>query len=244
MAALTQSVTQPTTPLMYNGHARVAPKADRAAVKASWTAFVKAWKIFHGGNLFLQSENLAVTWVNTRTTDAINVIPGPTLTSTGDKLIENGDTDTHFIAQSITTVSGLIYTMATYVQPGERTQLRLDMATAGFPANTFADFDLTAIGTVLNQGAGASSSTISLNSRGWIRCSVTATADASAATSFGLFLMNGGAVSYAGDSSSGLHLWGMQLTLSSGPVIYTATTTTAATGSDPGDFSHAGLNYS
>lgn len=180
-------------------------------------------------NICLQSEAFGTTWTTVRASITDNDEPAPDGNTTADKLVEDGTaSSTHLCRQSISITTGTIYTYSVFAKMAERDHVRLVMNTATFPAFSLADFDLST-GTVLDEGVGADSSGIEDIGGGWFRCWVTATADATAANLFDMFLMVNGDVSYSGDGSSGLHLWGAQIEAGAFPTSYIKTTTGTAT---------------
>jgi hypothetical protein len=94
----------------------------------------------------------------------------------------------------------------------------------GFPLNSHAYFNLSN-GTLGTIGANATAS-ITAFGNGWYRCSVTATPTSTTTNGFYIQTASAnGAISYQGDGTSGIFIWGAQLEVGSFPTSYIPTTT-------------------
>ena len=162
-------------------------------------------------NLLLRSEEFDnAAWTKTRSSITSNTIVAPDGSLTADKITEDATaTATHLISQTGTLISivGSRYTYSVYAKADERNWIAIS------PGSTwgYAWFDISAgaLGTVID-GGGATTASITNVGNGWYRCAVSATAvDARGVQ---IFLANGNSsVSYTGDGTSGLYLWGAQL---------------------------------
>jgi hypothetical protein len=151
-----------------------------------------------------------------------NVTASPDGTTNADKLIEAAVTGTHFCLQSLTLTSGTTYTASFFVKASERTRGRL--RTSGSAAYWDVDFNLTS-GTV----TGGTNPFIQNFGNGWYRIGATFTAN-QASNSFILFLLDAsGSVSYTGDGTSGLFVFGAQIEVGSVATSYIPTTTGSVT---------------
>jgi hypothetical protein len=153
-------------------------------------------------------------WAKTRTSVSANVAIDPQGFMTADKLVEDTAAGTHIIEQgSLSVVSGGTYTLSVYAKDSGRF-LQLTPTLGAFSAGPFANFNLAA-GTVSASGGGATASITNVGN-GWYRCSLTATATATTTTTLFLLLSTSGTSlrftpSYTGDGTSGIFLWGAQL---------------------------------
>ena len=178
-------------------------------------------------NLVLQSEAWNVSpWAATSgsqgATVSGNVTASPDGTTNADKLIESAVTGTHFCLQTLTLTSGTTYTASCFVKASERTRGRL--RTSGAGAYWDLDFNLTS-GTV----TGGTNPFIQNYGNGWYRIGATFTAN-QASNNFILFLLDAsGNVSYTGDGTSGIFVWGAQIETGAIPTSYIPTTTASAT---------------
>ncbi len=143
----------------------------------------------------------------------------PDGTLSADKLVENTATNQHIVFQAPTFVSGTPYTWSAYVKAAGRTIVQLrNYATSGV---YFAEFDLVALTTTNRSGSGTA--TITSAGNDWYRISATATATASGSGYWQLNLCDAPAgTSYTGDGSSGIYIWGAQLSDSASldPYVY------------------------
>jgi hypothetical protein len=144
----------------------------------------------------------------------------PNGTRTADKVVENTAAGVAHRVQQTINITSAASTLTAYLQAGERTwgHLRLDDAAS----TKFAYFDL-ATGQLGSVTSGATSSISSVGS-GWYRCSITLTAPA--ATASGVVVIGpttGNNVNtYTGDGTSGIYIWGAQLSNSASvdPYVY------------------------
>lgn len=138
---------------------------------------------------------------------------------TADKLVENTATNQHAVFQTPTFTSGTPYTWSAHVKAAGRTIVQLrNYATAGV---YFVEFDLVALTTTNRSGSGVA--TITSVGNDWYRISATATATASGSGYWQLNLCDAPAgASYTGDGTSGIYIWGAQLSDSASldPYVY------------------------
>jgi hypothetical protein len=180
-----------------------------------------------GTNFLLQSEAWNVSpWTATSgsqgATVSGNVTTSPDGTTNADKLIEAAVTGNHFCLQTLTLTSGTTYTASCFVKASERTRGRLRMSGSG--AYWDLDFNLTSV-TV----SGGTNPFIQNFGNGWYRIGATFTAN-QASNNFILFLLDAsGTVSYTGDGTSGLFVFGAQIEVGSVATSYIPTTTGSVT---------------
>jgi hypothetical protein len=170
-------------------------------------------------NLFTQSEDFSTVWVTPGASVTTNIIAAPDGSFTADKLTEDTTPSrTHLLFQGFPYTSGVTYTVTFFVKAAGRNQFRIRAATqATFPGT--ANFNLsTGTATSLN----GTSSIVPIEN-GWYRCSVTAAATANGTTGTGIYLIDGGLISYNGDGVSGIYIWGAQLEEGSFPTSYIPT---------------------
>lgn len=146
---------------------------------------------------------------------------------TADKLVEDTATSTHFCVQNATIVSGTPYTFTCYIKAAERLFASIQLGGGGF-GNQGVSINLTTgASTVYN---GATSSSVTSVGNGWWRISVTATASGTSGAPLVLTnnILNG--QNYTGDGTSGVYIWGAQLSDSASldPYSYNFTTTPTA----------------
>lgn len=190
-------------------------------------------------NLFTLSEQFDnAAWSKFATTVTANATTAPDGTTTADRILETTGTSTHLVAANamVSVVTGQSYTISVYVKPSGRNWFRI---TSNFSGGSYASFDIAngVLGTV---SGGTASITDAGN--GWWRCSLTvvATSTGTASPDFRLATSNA-TISYAGNASLGVFLWGAQMeavTYQTTPSTYYPTTVKNLLGYSQ-DFSNA-----
>jgi hypothetical protein len=179
-------------------------------------------------NLWLQSQNFSnagATYGLFRLTLTQNAGISPDGTSNAVRWVDTATTGNHQLEPSFTAVSGQTYTVSVFVKAAERTQFHIfAFADNGVFNSTDAFYDVAA-GTVIS-GTGAS---IEKYPNGWYRCIRTMTAGASGTGYWGVGPAINGAASYAGDTNSGILVWGGQNEASGFPTSLIPTTTATVT---------------
>lgn len=158
-------------------------------------------------------------WTKSNATVTANATTAPDGSVSADKLVEDTTNGEHYTSQSATVVGTTPYVISVYAKAAERSKFAIQTTLTG----TFvrASFDLVA-GTVLSTGAGLTAY-ISNVGNGWYRCSVLATANASVSKMVIFQTVDAsGVFSYAGDGTSGVYIWGAQLSDSASvdPYVY------------------------
>jgi len=176
-------------------------------------------------NLFIQSQNFSTAYGVYNYTQTLNAAISPDGTQNAPKIVENTSTANHQYEPSFSATSGQAYTISIFVKAAERTQFHIfAFADNGVFNSTDALYDIAA-GTVIS-GTGAS---IEKWPNGWYRCIRTMTAGATGTGYWGIGLALNGAISYTGDGSSGIYMWGGQNEASSFPTSYIPTTSATVT---------------
>jgi hypothetical protein len=169
-----------------------------------------------GINLLSYTSSFAnAAWTKTR----CSIVAGqadPAGGRSAGKLVEDASTGSHKAVQAIAkAASSISYCASVYMKAAGRTQGYIEVDNGSGASGISCNYDLSA-GTA--SGAGAfgsgfsliSAGTVSIGS-GWWRCYLTFTSDADTALSCILAPLVGGAVSYLGDGSSGILLYGAQI---------------------------------
>jgi hypothetical protein len=178
-----------------------------------------------GSNQLQYSQALATSpWVASNSTLTNNVVTAPDGTTTASKLTESATNSIHLVQQAFTETSGITYTLSVYVKNAGRDIIRLEFYNAT-DGNKDAYFTLSTA-TVSNLTSGVTG-TITNAGNGWYRCTATyVTAYTGSATNVNIATsISAGSVTYLGDGTSGVYLWGAQLELGSTANTYVPTTT-------------------
>jgi hypothetical protein len=177
-------------------------------------------------NIALQSENLSVTWVNTRSSDTQAAGVAPNGTTTANKLIEDATAGSDHFIQEPATYTAAIHTLSVWARAAENSwvHIRMDDGTTAFTGY----FNLAAgtIGTLLN----ATAEMIPYPD-GWYRCIITTTvATAAAVGAIRITLAEADLdTTIDGDGVSGIYVWGAQLEAAQEASPYIPTTTLSVT---------------
>jgi hypothetical protein len=147
------------------------------------------------------------------------------------KLVVNTSTAVHSAAQDFSALNGVVYTASYYVRAAEYSFCRIagqGLAFAGSPA---VYFNLTD-GTVGTVSGPVTSQSITNIGGGWYRVSLTTTAVASSTAGFRISAVStANTESFAGDGTSGIYIFGAQLSNSASvdPYVYQPVAAPAST---------------
>jgi hypothetical protein len=186
-------------------------------------------------NLMLQSQAIdqspwAVSQLNTTGTPAyIDVAASPDGTQNADKLIPNTVSTQHYAQQAITLANNTVYALTVYAKASELIAIRLSLGTkaGAFPG---AYFNLST-GVVTNEVSSPVSTSITPVGNGWYRCTVVANSGTGGtAPQFRVWAISGvNTISFAGNDSDGVLVWGAQVEAGAFATSYIPTTTTSLT---------------
>ena len=185
----------------------------------------------------------SVMWSKFSTSVSHDMATAPNGGTGADKLIEDTSSAQHRITQGVTVADNTVLTASIFVKAAERTRCRLSINAkdSTFPG---AFFDLE-LGFVVSTVSSPLSVDITPIGDGWFRLSVAANVKSGASpVGLNFYLIPGGStISYTGDGTSGLYIWGAQLEAGSFPTSYIKTEATAVTrGAD--NASVTGANFS
>ena len=174
-----------------------------------------------------QFDNAA--WTKSNSTITANAATAPDGTATADLLVESATTAVHEVSQTFTVTAANVYTVSVFAKTNGR-HLQIEFTGADTtPNNSYANFDLSA-GTVGTDSTGTAR--IQALANGWYRCSITVTAAGTSLRPYCHMITNSAAArdqSYAGDGTSGIYPWGIQVELGSQMSSYIPTVAAAVT---------------
>lgn len=187
-------------------------------------------------NLCLRSQEFDnASWTKSRTSLSANAAIAPDGTMTADKLIETVDSGTHRAYQNFTkAASAVTYTLSVYLKAAERTfaHIRIAETGEGNPATVGLNLSTGELGTPYGSGITGVSAAVVTVANGWYRLSITGTTTTD--TNLSVYVMaatglTSGDISYVGDITKGVYIWGAQLEATAFPSSYIPTTTASAT---------------
>ena len=165
-------------------------------------------------NLLLQTQEFDnAAWTKSNSTVTANATVAPDGTSTADKLVEAATTSSHYVLRAAT-VTTAAHVFSVYAKAGERSfvSLAFDGLQAWFNLATGA------VGTI---EAGLTAAIVSVGD-GWYRCSVIRTVTVAGSKSSVIYSATAdNAVSYTGNGTSGIFIWGAQLEQAATATTYT-----------------------
>jgi len=156
-------------------------------------------------------------WGKIEATVSANQIAAPDGTFTADKILTTAVNSVHVVFKQSVVSSGAV-TLSVYAKAGEYSWLFMGDTNS---TNNGANFNL-ATGVLGTIGSNATA-TITPAGNGWYRCTVATTA--SAGSGIGLYVQNANnVITFAGNATSGIYVWGAQLEVGSTATTYNPTT--------------------
>jgi hypothetical protein len=187
-------------------------------------------------NLLLQSADFTTTWVPIAATVTANTINAPTGTPIADSLLETTATGEHFVRQLLTGLAAnTTYTTSIFVKSIEGRNVRIRILDTDNVSNGYlAGVNLTtgAVNTAaLNVGAGTGATvTVQALQDGWYRIALSGNAGATCTKyTVDFFSISGTTITFAGDITKGLYLFGAQTEIGAFATSPILTTGAAAT---------------
>lgn len=230
------SLTRATTATFVDGNQTIAT-AGINAVRRDYTGGASALMVEAAAtNLVLRSQEFDhALWVQSGLPVTANTATAPDGTTTADRLVPSSANATHTInADALSFVSGTAYTASVFAKADGYNFVRVGWTTTAFADNgRSATFNL-ATGVVDGVQTGVTASIVAL-ANGWYRCIMSAVADATvSAVAAALGVNNatspgGTALSYIGNTTSGVLTWGGQTETGSKATSYIPTTTATVT---------------
>jgi hypothetical protein len=167
-------------------------------------------------NLLTKSEQFDdVYWVKSRCSITQTASSSPIGTLTACKVTEDTQNGSHaVVGGNAAIVSGVAYTYSVYAKAAERSHIRLTLPQSlfgGVATDSGARFNLSN-GTL--EGSADANVTASIQSagNGWYRCSITMAATVTGTLTLArIYVSTQSGISYLGDGTSGLYIWGAQL---------------------------------
>ena len=178
-------------------------------------------------NLVTYSQDFTnAAWAKQNTTISGTLVTAPDGTNTANQLIESSDltAQQHYLNRS--SVASTSEVISVYMKANTRSYGMLYFS----DGNIGLGFDLSLNSTFALTGISApSSSSITSVGNGWYRCSISGTSIIGNPLRIQVLNSNSGAISYIGDGTSGIYIWGAQLEQRASATAYNATTTQALT---------------
>ena len=180
-------------------------------------------------NLVTYSEDFSESIWTKSGSSVVSGFISPDGTASAFKLVEDTSTGSHKIYQNIAgTTANADYSISFYVKPNGNDYVTLN-PTGLSASNT--QFNLSTKTVAIDNYAGAtySNGKIEELANGWLRCSATVNEPYGAIYAHIYTSPTTSYLSYTGDGTSGLYIWGAQLELGSYPTSYIPTNGSTAT---------------
>ena len=177
---------------------------------------------FVGWNLSNWSEDLTQTpWNKSNVTIDASLINDPLGVASGRVAFETTSNSSHGLNKAISGTTGATYTVSFWIKPQGRDNVRI--TTSSGLNSRQAWLDLSS-GTIVSQPSPFVNLAISSAGNGWYFVSFTEIAANSTLQISFNFSPNGSTLTYAGDVTKGVAIWGYQITESSSILNYRRTT--------------------
>ena len=213
-----------------------------AKTEASTTAGPRFDHVYSGGqwasrgllieeqrtNLAQRSEDFGNAYYNKSDSSiSANQIAAPDGATTADKLVENTANAIHYFSSSGYMTTNQTYACSIFVKAAERNWVKIYIWNGSTSLGAW--FNLSS-GTIGTTESGITSS-IQNFGNGWYRCSITrAVSSGLIENGFGVILATAdNSVTYTGDGSSGVYVWGSQVEAGSFSTSYIGTTSSSVT---------------
>jgi len=238
VTAYTATTTQPITnyiPVLLTATDNVARFDHNPTTSESLGLLVEEQRT----NLLTYSSQFDdAAWTKSDCSITSNTIVAPDGTLTGDKVVENTATASHFTSSNAIPTSGSPQVFSVYAKAAEQTKISL--AGAGFTGQGFAAIFNLATGTMeINTG---SKGTITSVGNGWYRCSIAFTPSNTVPYQIQLVDASNN-ITYTGNGYSGVFIWGAQLEAGGFATSYIPTVASQVTRSSDAA-SMTGANFS
>ncbi len=186
-------------------------------------------------NVLNYSEDFAnATWTKAYGSLTSNAITSPSGTLTADKFIEDTTNVEHYLEQSFTSIASTTYAFSLYAKAAERSRIVIQLLSVSSPfENVYIEANLVSGTLVVQQaynGATFVGATIEELPNGWYRITGAGSIGAKTNMRMRIYIANDlGQITYLGNGTSGLYVWGAQLELGSYSTSYIPTTSASVT---------------
>jgi hypothetical protein len=178
-------------------------------------------------NLLLYSQEFD-NWSKIGVTVTANDTTAPNGTLTADTLVEFTNNGSHETGRALPPSANTNFAFSVFAKAKELNTISFGgYGTGG--SRFLYDFALTGSGSFVSRssfgGVTSLSAEIYALNDGWYRCVVNFNSGSASSLAMLLFLVKSGSISYQGDGTSGIYIWGAQVEQRSSVTAYTPTTT-------------------
>jgi len=186
-------------------------------------------------NICLQSQNVSTTWTNLNTTDDINTSGTPAGDSTSGQIVVDTATAAHAIEQTFTGSTSADFCASVFAKQGDHTDIYLRLSDT---VDTdyidiivdLSDGSILQAATATGTNSAVTGGGVETLANGWYRIWVSGICDSTtAAHKLVVGISQGTTISYLGNGTDSIFVWGAQLEQNSFPTSYIATTTVSVT---------------
>jgi hypothetical protein len=187
-------------------------------------------------NMALNSEDMSL-WISVASTVTVNAITAPDGSLTADRIVETTATERHARYLGITlSTANVPHTVSFYVKKDTRRYVHAQFNIGGGRYGAIWDLDTGSVSATLSSGGFTNtSSTITAVGNGWHRVTLTGTFNGTSSNVlFGTSdradftgTLVAESPSFAGSTTEGMYVWGVQVVQSSSALPFVRTTTAA-----------------